>query len=208
MMQRRFVQFVTAIALTAVPAAASAQSASSAPQPTQSESRSWITAGGGFTALKGDCTTCKGDPVYRRTGSLLVNIGFRGNRHLDGGVELFWAPASTKAGERIRTTFLMGVAQYRPWGERGLFIKGGMGVAFVRNWIYDATNDVTPPFTTNAMSLTYGAGWEFRTRSRVGLQIYGLHHISALGDLTVSNGSTVENVIGNFWTLGASIVIR
>ena len=103
---------------------------------------------------------------------------------------------------------VLGVAQFRPWEERGFFIKAGMGIAFVRNWVYDATNDVTPPYITNAMALTYGAGWEFRTGRRVGFQILGAHHIVALGDFKLTDETTVENVVGNFWSIGAGIVIR
>jgi hypothetical protein len=203
-------RFLSAAALALAvlgPSGAAAQTAAP-PQVAATDSRLWITAGGGFTSLKGDCATCTGEPVYRKTGSLMVNVGARANAQLDGALELSWVPATTQDGYDIRTTFLMGVGQYRPLKDHGLFVKGGMGIAFVRNWVYDATNDVTPPFTTNAMALTYGGGWEFRSRGRIGLQVYGTHSIIALGDLTVNAGSTVENVVGNFWTVGASIVIR
>ncbi len=194
--------------LVSVPASAQAQAQ---PQPAgqaaAESSRLWVTVGGGSTTLKGDCSSCTGDPNYNQAGSLLANIGFRGNSRMDGGVELFWVPAKTIAGESVRTTMVLGVAQFRPWAQRGFFLKAGMGIAFVRNFVYDATNDVFPPYTTNALALTYGAGWEFRTESRVGFQAYGTHHIAALGDLTFNEG-TVENVVGNFWSVGASIVIR
>jgi len=187
------------------PAFAQAQAA--APQAPASESRLWITAGAGSTTLKGDCTTCPGDARYNHTGGLLVNIGFRVNAKMDGGVELFWVPAETVGGETVRTTMLLGVAQFRPWDQHGFFLKAGMGIGFVKNFVYDATNDIYPPYTTNALALTYGAGWEFRTRSRVGFQVYGTQHIVALGDLTFNEG-TIENVLGNYWSVGASIVIR
>ena len=58
------------------------------------------------------------------------------------------------------------------------------------------------------MALTYGAGLEVRSRGRFGLQVFGQHHVVALGDLSVTGGLTAEDVIGNMWTLGASIVIR
>ena len=192
-----------------VPAAASAQSTPTPPAaPTVQESRLWITAGGGFASLKGHCGTCTGEPVYRKTGILMFNVGARATDKLDAGLEAVWVPATTRDGFDIRTTLLMGVGQYRPLKQHGLFVKGGMGIAFVRNWVYDATNDVTPPFTTNAMALTYGGGWEFRSDGRVGAQIFASHSVVALGDLTVTGGATVENVVGNFWMVGASIVIR
>jgi hypothetical protein len=38
--------------------------------------------------------------------------------------------------------------------------------------------------------------------------VFGSQHVAALGDLTTSNATTVENVVGNFWAVGAAIVIR
>jgi hypothetical protein len=211
MMRRSRTVLLTLVATTALlvssPAFGQAPAQPTAQSATAPPSRLWITAGGSSTTFKGDCSTCSGDPTYNHAGSLLANVGFRGNSRVDGGVELFWVPAKTVAGEVVRTTMILGVGQFRPWVQHGFFLKGGMGIAFVRNFIYDATNDVTPPFTTNAMALTYGAGWEFRTRTRVGLQVYGTHHIVALGDLTFNDG-TVDNVVGNFWSIGASFVIR
>ena len=103
--------------------------------------------------------------------NLTFDVGARGNAQLDAAVEVTWAPSHLRTGDDVRVTYLMGVGQYRPLKNHGFFVKGGMGVAFVRNWVFDATNDVTPAFTTNAMALTYGAGWEVRSRGRFGLQV-------------------------------------
>jgi hypothetical protein len=185
------------------PARAEAQSA-----PAQA-SKLWLTAGGGFTSQKGDCSNCTpGEVVYVKSGNLLIDLGFRANPQLDGALEITWAPSKMRTGDDIRVTYLMGIGQYRPLKNHGFFVKGGMGVAFVRNWVFDVTNDITPAFTTNAMALTYGAGWEVRSKGRFGLQVFGQHHVVALGDLTVTGGLEAEDVIGNMWTLGASIVIR
>ena len=35
----------------------------------------------------------------------------------------------------------------------------------------------------------------------------GAQHVAALGDFQTAGG-TVENVVGNFWSVGAAIVIR
>jgi len=40
-----------------------------------------------------------------------------------------------------------------------------------------------------------------------GAQIFAAQHAAALGDLT-SGETTAENVLGNFWSVGAAIVIR
>jgi len=192
-------------AVTLLPTRVEAQAA---PAASAQPSRLWLTAGGGFSSQKGDCSSCTGDPVYVKSGNITFDVGARGNAQLDGAVEVTWAPSHLRTGDDIRVTYLMGIGQYRPLKNHGFFVKGGMGVAFVRNWVFDVTNDVTPAFTTNAMALTYGAGWEVRSRGRFGLQVYGTHHVVALGDLTVTGGSTAEDVIGNMWTFGGSIVIR
>jgi len=206
--ERRHALLIAVLALVALCAPAIASAQVTAPAASGGDSRLWITGGGGFTSQKGDCTTCTGDPVYRKSGSVLIDVGARLNQRADGAVELFWVPSKTRDGHDIRSTYLMGIGQYRPLKNRGFFLKGGMGVAFVRNWVFDLTNDVEPAFTTNAMALVYGAGWEFRSRGRFGLQVFGSHNILALGDLTLTGGTIVENVLGNHWTAGASVVIR
>jgi hypothetical protein len=204
----RLLAAATLVLIVTVPAPAAAQSGTASPS-RPDDSRIWITLGGGFTSLKGDCATCDtSNPVYNKTGSLVLDFGARANKQLDAAVEVQWTPASTLNGEDIRSTFVMGIGQYRPLRNHGFFVKGGMGIAFVRNWIYDATNDVTPPFTTNAMALMYGGGWEFRSSTRFGIQVFGMHNVVAMGDLTVSSGDSIQNVVGNFWTVGASVVIR
>lgn len=173
-----------------------------------SPSRMWIVAGGGFTATRGGCTDCE-ESVYGQTGSLMFDAGVRINHKADAAVELAWVPLESRAGEPIRVTFLLAIGQFRPWANRGFFLKGGMGIAFVRNWIYEPnlSPEEAPPYTTNAMGLTYGAGWVFKPARKVTLQLYGTQHVVALGDLTTSIAS-FENIVGNFWTIGAGVVIR
>ena len=77
-------------------------------------------------------------------------------------------------------------------------------MAFIRNWI-DAIGP--PPIFEKALSVVVGAGWAFRPDERVGFQVFGAQHVAALGDLLTPDHS-VENVVGNYWSLGAAIVIR
>ena len=173
------------------------------------QSRMWIVVGGTSTTLRGDCQedcVAHGTGAYLHTGSVLAVVGFRVNRQMDAGVEVSWVPATSKAGDDIRSTFLLAAAQFKPWESRGFFLKAGMGMAFVRNFVYDGTGTL-PPITSKALGLTYGAGWTFRHTDRLGLQIFGAQHVAALGDFQ-TGGVTVENVVGNFWSVGAAIVIR
>ena len=105
---------------------------------------------------------------------------------------------------RIRTVHLNAVAQFRPWSSQGFFLKGGAGMAFVRNWVDASGPD---PINSKALSVVIGAGWAFNPTSRVGLQVFGTQHAGALGDLQASQG-LIDDVIGNRWSIGAAVVIR
>jgi hypothetical protein len=172
-------------------------------------SKLWIVAGGTATTLRGDCQedcVAHGTGAYLHTGSVLAIIGVRVNNQMDAGVEVSWVPATAETGADIRSTFLLAAAQFRPWPSRGLFLKAGMGMAFIRNFVYDGTGTL-PPITSKALGLTYGAGWTFRHTDRIGVQLFGAQHVAALGDFQ-TGGVTAENVIANFWSVGAALVIR
>ena len=53
----------------------------------------------------------------------------------------------------------------------------------------------------------YGGGWEFNPTGPLGLQLFAMQHVGAIGDLQTLNGP-VADVTANFWSLGAAIVIR
>jgi len=167
----------------------------------------WIAAGGAATTKKGDCRNCEEPGPYIHTGSALVDAGVRVNRQMDGGVEFMWVPGEASTGDQNRVTLLLAVAQFRPWSSQGFFIKGGMGMGFVRNWVYTGGADTKPPYTSKALSVMYGGGWEFLRGRRLGVEVYGVHHAVALGDLQTST-FLAENIMGNLWSAGAAIVIR
>lgn len=77
-------------------------------------------------------------------------------------------------------------------------------MAFVRNWV-DAIGP--EPINQKALSVVIGAGWAVRPNERVGWQVFGAQHVAAIGDLQTA-GEEVENVVGNFWSVGVAIVIR
>jgi len=187
------------------PVLAFAQAAPQAPssQMEGDSSRMWLVAGGAFATLRGDCQTCEGDYPYRHAGAVLGDIGYRVNSRMDVGGEVYWMSMDTAQGN-IRTTHLDAVAQFRPWASQGFFLKGGAGMGFVRNWV-----DVLGPdsFNGTALSVVIGAGWAFRPAERFGLQVFGMQHALALGDLQASQGQ-IPDVMGNRWSLGAALVIR
>ena len=165
----------------------------------------WFVAGAGSTTLLGDCTDCEAD-TYFHSASVLANAGVSISRRTDLGAEILWVPQTLGTGDRIRVTYLMAAVQFRPWQTRGFFLKAGSGMAFLRNWL-DAVDETAPPIRSKAFALGLGAGWEWRTSSRLGMQVFGSQHAAALGDLQTSV-RTAENVMGNFWSVGAAVVIR
>ena len=176
---------------------------STSPDEQREGSNLWLTAGGAFATMRGDCQDCEEDRPYRHAGSVLANVGYRVNDRMDVGGEIFWMPVDTPEG-RLHTTHLDAVAQFRPWASQGFFVKGGAGMAFVRNWVDAVGPD---PVNQKALSVVIGTGWAFRWAERVGLQLFGAQHVAALGDLKTAE-EDVPDVVGNFWSLGAAIVIR
>ncbi len=170
---------------------------------TSQASNVWLVGGVAFATLRGDCQTCEDDYPYRHAASVIANAGYRVNDRMDVGGELFWMPVDTPDG-RIRTTHIDAVAQFRPWSSQGFFVKGGAGMAFVRNWV-----DGIGPNAINSkvLSVVIGGGWAFRPAGRLGLQVFGAQHVAAIGDL-VTLEENIPDVVGNFWSLGVAVVIR
>src|SRR6185436_16766433 len=140
---------------------------------------------------------------YRHSGGLTADIGYRVSHRMDVGGEVFWMPVDTADGN-LRATHIDAVAQFRPWSSQGFFLKGGAGMALIRNWV-----DVigTGAFNSKALSVVIGAGWAFRPEERVGFQLFGTQHASAIGDFQTAS-ELIQDVVGNYWSLGASIVVR
>lgn len=172
--------------------------------PQADDSKLWIVAGAGFGTLLGHCTDCGQEFPYRHGTAITGNGGYHVNPRTDVGGDVFWMQWKNESGT-IQAVALDGVAQFRPWITKGFFIKGGAGMAFVRNWV----KTIGPhPDDSKALSVLFGTGWEFNPKkSRVGLQLFATQHVGALGDLQTVNGP-VADVTGNFWSLGAAIVIR
>lgn len=190
-------------AMVMVPLTAAAQAAPAPATP----GRLWIVAGGAATTKKGDCRNCEEPGPYIHTSSVLVDGGVRVNGQMDVGGEFMWVPGEASTGDQNRATIILAISQFRPWSSQGFFLKGGMGMAFVRNWVYTGGSDTKPPYTSKALSVVYGGGWEFLRGRRIGAQVYGTHHAVTLGDLETSK-FRAENIMGNVWSAGAAIVIR
>jgi hypothetical protein len=168
-------------------------------------SRLWIVGGAGSMSFLADCEEC-GDPEdYQHSYGLLVNAGRAVTRRIDVGGELVWTPGETAAGDPVRTTFVLAATQFRPWQSHGFFVKGGIGIAFIKNRV--TIEQDSGEFITKSLAVAIGGGWEWRLRGRVGAQIYASQHVAAAGDILTSIGAA-NNVMVNFWSLGGAVVIR
>ena len=195
--------WLTTLVLSVTPAVALAQTPAPAPAPPPSTSNLWAAIGGGSTTARGHCQFCEEDTDALHTGSVLGDFGFRVNARADVGGELLWTTATSATGDRVKTTFIVAVGQFRPWTSSGFFIRGGAGMALVRNWVID----LETPTLQKALAVHIGAGWAWRRDRRLGAEFLAMQHAAALGDFTTSAG-VVENVLGNYWTIGAALVIR
>jgi len=163
----------------------------------------WLVIGGVAGTVHGDCQECEEQFPYHHSVGLVGNIGYRVNPRMDVGFDMFYMPFETTTG-RIQGAHLDAVAQFRPWSSHGFFVKGGAGMAFIRNW---AETTSIAPINSKALSVLIGGGWAFRRESRVGVMLFAEQHVAALGDLQLGPTS-IADVTGNSWAIGAGLVIR
>jgi hypothetical protein len=172
-------------------------------------SKSWIAVGTGYAAARAGCATCDREGVVTKSYPILVDAGVKVTPRVDAGLELYWVRLKVNDEDPIQTTFILGVVQMRPWVDRGLFLRAGMGIGIVGNGLFNPNGPaLAPPYTTNALAINFGVGWEFKVSRHFGFQVHGMQHVAALGELTTEAGERIRNVVGNYWTIGAAIVIR
>ena len=132
--------------------------------------------------------------------------GVGGSSRADFGGEFLYVPVTLTTGDELRVSYLMATVQVRPWQSKGFFLKASSGMAFLRNFLKTVSDEGTP-LRSKAFALGIGTGWEWRTSSRVGAQAFATLHAAALGDLRTSD-RIIQNVMGNFWSVGGAIMIR
>lgn len=202
--RRASTAILRALALVGLAAtAAGAQDAGS--QPPAFHSGPWIVAGTASTSTLANCSGCTGSR-YLHTGSIMGIVGRSFTPRLDAGFETLFVTAASETTNSIRTTYVLGTVHFRPWRSRGLFVGFSSGMGFVRNWVVDLQQQ-EHQFTSQAFALAMSTGWEWRVSDHFGLQAFGAQHVATLGDLT-TDSQQVENIVGNFWSVGAAVVIR
>ena len=179
------------------------------PGPPLTASKLWIVGGGGFSMTRAGCADCSREGVFTNSKGFFFDLGGRVSPRVDVGVELMFVSGRMTAEEDpLRTTFVLGIGQFRPWTDRGLYLRAGMGVGFAGNGIAGPIGHLEPPYSTNALGVTYGLGWIFKQERRWTVQIVFSHHVAAIGELSTVTGESIKNVVGNYWTSGMAIVFR
>jgi hypothetical protein len=203
-LRRGLVMCALLLAAAAPTSAQDAQAPPAAQQAPPPAHGGWLGVGLGYSAFRTDCTNCERDDLYSSGGGLSLNGGMAINRQMDVGGEIFWASTAFDAGT-YRAAFLLGTAQYRPWPARGFYLKGGLGLAFIRARI--GVGDETVESKPKGLGVHYGAGWVFGRDRRVSFAPFGGHYVASLGD-TPTPGGVAENPVSNVWFAGVTVFFR
>ncbi len=190
----------SALVLMTAAAHASAQDAPTVQPPRGG----WLGVGLGYAAFRTDCSNCERDDLYSTGGSLMLSGGIVVNDRVDAGGELLAASTAFDGGE-YRASFLLGTVQFRPWKARGFYLKGGLGLAFVRASV--TVGGQTTESKPKGLGVHYGAGWMFGRNRRVSFAPFGGHYVASLGDIPTAGGVAV-NPVSNVWFAGVTVFIR
>ena len=191
---------MAALVLAAAAATAAAQD-TQAPPPKHG---GWLGAGLGYGAFRTDCSNCERDDLYSNGGGLMVGGGIVANDRVAAGGEIFWASTSFESGE-YRAAFLLGTVQFVPWRTHGFYLKGGLGLAFIRTTI--TVDEQATTSTPKGLGVHYGAGWMFGRGRRVSFAPFGGHYVASLGDVPTAGG-VAENPVSNVWFAGVAVFLR
>jgi len=172
-------------------------------------SRLWLVGGMGYAVARAGCDICDPAGQFHESRSVTVTGGLHVTPRVDAGIEAHWVGLKVGGDDPMRTTFILGTAQLRPWDRHGFFVRTGLGVGIVGRGLYRPFGpSLAPPYTTNALGFVYGAGWLVKVKDRWAIQAHATHYVAALGELTKADGTTMLNVVGNYWTVGMAIVVR
>jgi len=192
------------VLMTLAPGVALAQG-SAAPQTQGQGAGWWIGGGGGYLAGRAACSNCESDPPYGDGSALVIQGGVRLGDRLQVGGELF-STDRTVNGTSLRNTHMLGIFQFRPFARLGFFLKGGYGMALVKD-VIPVTENTQFSARTWGMGVMYGAGWIFGQSKRVAVAPTVATYVTTVGDVRGVQG-TAQNVVINGWFAGALVMFR
>jgi hypothetical protein len=193
-----------ALSAAALPAFAQATTAA-APASAPSGSKGFfLGAGGGYASFRSDCENCEHEDVYTGGRGFMVDAGWTVNEKFEGGAEFFTAVSGADS-NTYRTSYILGVGQFRPWKAYGFYLKGGFGmVRFKGTFTVEGQHGT---MSSQGLGVTYGAGWVFGRGRRVSFAPFGAQYVATLGDITMP-GVTFANAVSNAWMAGVMVFFR
>jgi hypothetical protein len=194
--------FVALAVLALAPHGASAQGT---PAAQSKDIGWWVGAGGGYLAGRASCSNCETDPPFGDGSAVLVQGGVRAGERLHIGGELFTTTREMN-GASLRDTHLLGIFQFRPFTRFGFFLKGGYGMALVKD-VIPVTANTQFSARTWGMGVMYGAGWIFGQSKRVSVAPTAATYVTTVGDVRGVE-RTAQNVVINGWFAGAVVMFR
>lgn len=176
------------------------------PAAAQQRTRSgfWMDAGLGFGRLWLNCATCS-SIGYSHGGLATLALGRSVSEHVVLGLEgQLWANWGRGADQQVRS--LTVVAQWYPWLNTHLFVRGGTGI--VQGPVVPSVAGERPESVNGTgVGLTIGVGYDIPLDQHVALAVQVSSHVAALGDLRLQ-GATLQDAIAYVTGIALTVVYR
>jgi hypothetical protein len=177
------------------------------PAAAQEQARSgwWMEAGGGYGRLRVRCATCT-QVGTAHGGTVTVTLGGALSPKVVLGLA---AQVFTKweAGPREEVRSLTVVAQWYPTPGRRFFLRGGSGIVQAPVAPH-GSGDSSVTVRGTGVGLTFGVGYDIPLSAGVGLSLQAASHVAALGDLSLPDGSTLQDTIAYVTRLSVAVFFR
>lgn len=165
----------------------------------------YVAAGLGGTRFRGECCERRAGELATAT-TVVLEGGLTLKRRADVGAKVIWTTA-TDEGESLNTLAIVASAAYRFWPRRGFYVSGGAGMGVVTD-IFELLDESTLSDRAKGLAVDIAAGWEWPLWKRMRIQAFGSQHVVSLGDLPTPVGVSLDNLIINYWSIGARLVFR
>ena len=165
----------------------------------------WLDAGGGYGRLRVRCGTCAGVGTSYG-GTVTVTLGHSVSRKVVLGLEgQVWT--SWEQGPREQVRSLTVVAQWYPWHEERVFLRGGTGI--VQGPVVPSGTGTSPASVKGTgVGLTFGVGYDLALGRHLGLAAQVASHVAALGDLSLPGNVHLNDTIAYVTRFSLALVVR
>lgn len=170
----------------------------------------WGEFGAGPGSLRMGCSGCEdvvsagGSGGYLRIGGVISDHVLLGWESAGFSDESFgFAPGDPTTIAEMEST---GIAVLWFPSRRGLFLKGGVGVAQGRFMIPTATAQVDSVRGTG-VGVSFGLGWDLSFARKYAITASAAAFVTAVGDLLLPSGR-VDDVIGTMYQLSLAFTFR